>query len=48
MALLDGRTRNQRVLDMDLKYGIGIVEDASGLTRVIIDIEPFDSPSQRD
>jgi hypothetical protein len=41
MASLDGRTRNRRIQDMDLKYGIGAVKDTSGLAWVKIDIEPF-------
>jgi hypothetical protein len=43
MALLDGKTRNQRIVDMHLKYGIGTGRDDRGLMRNVIDIDTFDS-----
>jgi len=43
LALLDDQTRNQRVRDMELKYGIGVVKDTSQITGVGINIETFDS-----
>ena len=43
MALLDGKTRNQRIVDKHLKYGIRTGRDDRGLMRISINIESFDS-----